>query len=165
MRHDQKGFTLLELVFVIILVGVLAAAAVSRYISLAKEAERTVFVYEIGTFSAAFSTYSLKQLAGNQTITANDFFINQKFYFSNYAGAFGDIDGTNCPAGYWAYQIGNASNGNWTVVVYRPKATLTQAFNWGGIQWIIYIVNGVTDASGKTIGLSLSEYASPLHIW
>ena len=165
MRMNQKGFTLLELVFVIILVGVLAAAAVARYVSLAKDAERAVFVYETGTFSAAFSTYSTKQLAGNQAITANDFFINQNFYFSNYAGAFGDVDGTNCPAGYWAYQIGNASNGYWTVVIYRPKAKLTQAFTWGGMQWIIYIVNEVKDAGGKTIGLRLSEYASPPHIW
>ena len=48
MRNNQKGFTLLELVLVIILVGVLAAAAVARYISLAKEAERAVVEYTIG---------------------------------------------------------------------------------------------------------------------
>jgi len=40
VRNNRKGFTLLELVFVIILVSVLAAAAVARYISLAKDAER-----------------------------------------------------------------------------------------------------------------------------
>jgi prepilin-type N-terminal cleavage/methylation domain-containing protein len=164
-RNNQKGFTLLELVLVIIIAGVLVAAAVTRYVSLAKDAERAVFVNEIGILSTAFSTYSMQQLTGNQTITANDFFINRNFYFSNYAGAFGDIDGNNCPAGYWAYQIGNASNGNWAVVVYRPKATLTQAFTWGGMQWIIYTVNEDIDASGKTIGLTLSEYAHPPHIW
>ncbi len=164
MRNNQKGFTLLELVLVIILVGILAAAAVARYISLAKEAERVVVEHTIGNLREALSIYTTKQLVSNQTITAQNPLTGLS-YVSNYAGAFDDVDGTNCPAGYWAYQIGNASNGGWVVVVYRPKATLTQAFTWGGMQWIIYIVNEVKDASGKTIGLTLSEYTPPLHIW
>jgi prepilin-type N-terminal cleavage/methylation domain-containing protein len=165
VRNNQKGFTLIELVFVIILVGILGAFAVSRYISLGKDAEQAVVLHETGTLPAAFSIYSLKQLVDNHTITANDFFTNSNFYFTNYAGAFSDVDGNNCPAGYWAYQIGDPIlNGNWAVIIYRPKATLTQAFTWGGMQWIIYTVNEVTDGSGKTIGLKLSEYPPP-HIW
>jgi len=50
------------------------------------------------------------------------------------------------------------------VITYRPKATLTQAFTWGGMQWIIFEVKGYTNASGTTIGLTLSEYP-PLHQW
>lgn len=164
VRNNRKGFTLLELVFVIIFVGVLAAAAVARYVSLAKDAERAVVEHTIGTLSEALSIYSTQQLVSNQTITAQNPLTGLS-YVSNYAGAFGDVDGTNCPAGYWAYQIGNASNNGWVVVVYRPKATLTQANTQSGIQWIIYIVNEVKDASGKTFGLGLSEYASPPHIW
>ena len=164
VRNNRKGFTLLELVFVIILVSVLAAAAVARYISLAKDAERAVVENTIGNLREALSIYTTKQLASNQAITAQNPLAGLS-YVSNYAGSFGDVDGTNCPAGYWAYQSGNASNGNWAVITYRPKATLTQAFTWGGMQWIIYTVNEVKNASGKTVGLSLSEYSPPLHIW
>jgi prepilin-type N-terminal cleavage/methylation domain-containing protein len=163
VRNNQKGFTLLELVLVIILVGVLAAAAVARYISLAKDAERAVVEYTIGTLSEALSIYSTKQLVSNQAITAQNPLTGLS-YVSNYAGAFGDVDGTNCPAGYWASQIGNASNNYWVVITYRPKATLTQVFTQGGIQWIIFEVKEYTNASGTTIGLTLSEYP-PLHQW
>jgi prepilin-type N-terminal cleavage/methylation domain-containing protein len=163
VRNNQKGFTLLELVLVIILVAVLAAAAVARYISLAKEAELAVVEYTIGNLPEALSIYATNQLTSNQPIIPQNPLTGLS-YVSNYAGAFGDVDGTNCPAGYWAYQIGNGSNGNWAVVIYRPNATLTQAFTWGGIQWIIFEVKGTIDASGTTIGLTLSEYPPP-HIW
>jgi len=49
-------------------------------------------------------------------------------------------------------------NDNWAVVCYRPSATLTQAFSWGGVQWIILVVDPVQDANGVTIGLSLDYY-------
>jgi prepilin-type N-terminal cleavage/methylation domain-containing protein len=163
VRKNQKGFTLLELVLVIILVGILAAAAVTRYISLAKEAERVVVENTISNLSEALNIYTTKQLVSNQTITAQNPLTGLS-YVSNYAGSFGDVDGSNCPAGYWAYQSGNASNGNWAVVIYRPKATLTQAFTWGGMQWILFEVKENKNAGGTTIGLTMSEYP-PLHQW
>jgi len=72
VRNNRKGFTLLELVFVIILVSVLAAAAVARYISLAKDAERAVVENTIGNLREALSIYTTKQLASNQAITAQN---------------------------------------------------------------------------------------------
>jgi prepilin-type N-terminal cleavage/methylation domain-containing protein len=162
-RNSQKGFTLIELVLVIILAGILVAVALARYTSLAKDSERVAVEKTISTLREALSNYSTQQLISHQTITVQNPLTGLS-YVSNYAGAFGDIDGTNCPAGYWAYQSGNASNGNWAVVVYRPKATLTQAFSWGGMQWIIFEVKEYTNASGTTIGLLLSEYP-PLHKW
>jgi prepilin-type N-terminal cleavage/methylation domain-containing protein len=163
VRHNPKGFTLIELVLVIIIAGVLVAVALARYTSLAKDAERAVVEITISNLSEVLSIYTAQQLTSHQTITVLNPLTGLS-NMSNYAGAFGDIDGTNCPAGYWAYQIGNSSNGNWAVVVYRPKATLTQAFSWGGIQWIIFEVKEYKNASGTTIGLTLSEYP-PLHKW
>lgn len=163
MKKQQEGFTLLELVMIIIVISVLGAVAIPRFISLSKDAERTSFEYEAQSLSSALNIYSMKQLASSQPITAHNPFDDVSV--SNYAGAFGDVDGTNCPPGYWAYQSGDASlNGNWAVVVYRAKSSLTQAFSWGGIQWIIYTVDVVTDTSGKAITLTLTEYP-PLHKW
>jgi prepilin-type N-terminal cleavage/methylation domain-containing protein len=166
VRKNRNGFTLIELVLIITLVSVLAVIAVARYISLQKEAERAVFTRTLITLSETLNMYSLNQLATNQTVTVHNPFTDLSS-LSNYAGTFPDVDGTNCPAGYWAYQSGNASNGNWAVVIYRPKATLTQAFVWGGMQWIIYDVTAVQNASGKIISLTLTESAAapPLHIW
>jgi len=72
VRNNQKGFTLLELVFVIILVGILATAAIARYISLAKEAERVVVENTISNLSEALNIFTTKQLVSNQTITAQN---------------------------------------------------------------------------------------------
>jgi prepilin-type N-terminal cleavage/methylation domain-containing protein len=163
MKKNQKGFTLLELVLTIIIISVLAAVAIPHFFSWSKEAERASFEYQRASLSTALNICSAKQLADGQPVTAQNPFDGASV--SNYAGAFPDVDGTNCPPGYWAYQGGDASlNGNWVVVVYRPKSTLTQAFSWGGMQWIIYTEDVMTDSSGKAIGLKLTEYP-PLHKW
>jgi prepilin-type N-terminal cleavage/methylation domain-containing protein len=163
MIKNQKGFTLLELVLTIIIISVLAAVAIPHFLSWSKEAERASFEYQRASLSTALNIYSAKELADGQLVTAHNPFDGASV--SNYAGAFPDVDGTNCPAGYWAYQSGSASlNGNWVVVAYRPKSTLTQAFSWGGMQWILYTEDVVTDSSGKAIGLKLTEYP-PLHKW
>jgi type II secretory pathway pseudopilin PulG len=163
MKKQEKGFTLLELVLIIVVISVLAAVAIPHFISLSKDAERASFEYQRKSLSVALNIYSMKQLAGNQPITMHSPF--DDISVSNYAGAFGDVNGTNCPPGYWATQSGDpVLNGGWAVIVYRTRSTLTQAFSWGGMQWIIYTVDVVTDASGKAIGLTLTEYP-PLHSW
>jgi prepilin-type N-terminal cleavage/methylation domain-containing protein len=163
MIKNQKGFTLLELVLTIIIISVLAAVAIPHFLSWSKEAERASFEYQRASLSTALNIYSTKQQADRQPITTHNPFDDASV--SNYAGAFPDVDGTNCPPGYWAYQGGDASlNGGWVVIVYRPKSSLTQAFSWGGMQWIIYQEDVVTDAGGRAIGLKLTEYA-PLHKW
>jgi len=163
MRKHQEGFTLLELIIIIIVLGVLAYFAIPLFLSQSKNAEEASFNYTLQSINTANDLYSMNQLASGQTITAHNPF-DDIATLSNYAGTFSDVESTNCPAGYWAYQSGDATNGNWAVIVYRPIATLTQAFSYDGIQWIIYVENIVPDSSGKTIGLSLTEYP-PLHQW
>jgi len=161
----RKGFTLLELALVLVIVGILAAGAMARYFSAAKDAERAGVESQIGSLSTGLYLYSSKQLASSQTISAHNPFNDLGSLPPNYSGSFPDVDGGNCPPGHWAYQSGDAVlNGNWTVVVYRPVATLTQAFTWSGMQWIIYEVRTVQNAAGTAIGLTLTEYPPP-HQW
>lgn len=163
MRKHQEGFTLLELVIIIIIIGVLAYFAIPLFINQSKNAEEANFNYSLQSINTANDLYSMGQLASGQTITAHNPFDDMTI--TNYAGAFGDVEPANCPPGYWAYQSGDASlNGSWAVIVYRPIATLTQAFSWDGFQWIIYEEDVVPDSSDNLIGLSLTEYP-PLHQW
>jgi prepilin-type N-terminal cleavage/methylation domain-containing protein len=164
IRSYQKGFTLIEVIAIIIIVGLIGAIAIPKYISLTKAAEQGNVESVIGSLRSALALYSAKQIVSMLPITAHNPFDDLSNRPSNYAGDFGDVDLTNCPPGEWAYQIGNDANGNWPVVCYRPIATLTQAFTWGGVQWIILVVHEVTDANGTTIGLSLDDY-SPAHQW
>jgi prepilin-type N-terminal cleavage/methylation domain-containing protein len=165
MRSYHKGFTLFEVIIIIIIVGLLAAAAIPKYISLTAAVEQGNVEAVIGSLRSALTLYSAKQIVNNQPITAHNPFDDLAVKPSNYAGAFPDVDLSNCPPGEWAYQSGDPGlNGNWAVVCYRPNATLSQAFSWGGVQWIILVVNPVLNANGVTLGLTL-DYYPPAPIW
>jgi len=163
-RGARRGFTLIEAVLVIVILAVLVAVALPAYVSMSKQAESASVEHLAGTLSSALNVYSAKMVAGGQTPTLANPFDELVSHPDNYAGAFGDVNLSNCQPGQWAYQMGDGSNGNWPVVTYRPRSTLATAFVWGGVQWIIYEVKPVTNAQGATVGLAMVEYA-PLHKW
>jgi prepilin-type N-terminal cleavage/methylation domain-containing protein len=161
--NGRKGFTLVEIIFVIIILGLLATLAIAKYVSFAKDAEHASFDSVMGSLSSALTVHSAQHLVGNQPITTHDPFDDLSSKPSNYAGAFPDVTLANCPPGYWAYQSGAAANGNWAVLCYRAKATLTQAFSWSGAQWIVVEINEVQE-NGVTVGFTL-DYYPPAPIW
>ena len=163
-KNCSKGFSLIELLAVILLVGILGTIIIVKYNAMSKSAEEESVVSMLGTLSAALDIYSTGQIVNSQTLTIHNPFDDLSVKPPNYAGAFGDVTDLNCPAGNWAYQSGNGSNGNWTVLVYRPNATLSQAFVWNNIQWIIFVINVNTDANGYPIGFSMTYYP-PAPIW
>jgi len=116
MRSNQKGFTLLEVIVIIIIVGLLGALAIAKYISLTKDAERGNVESVIGSLRSALNLYSSKQIVSMLPITAHNPFDDLAVKPPNYVGAFPDIDLSNCPPGSWAYQSGDPLNGNWAVV-------------------------------------------------
>ena len=164
VKSYQKGTTLIEVIVTIITVGLLGAAAIVKYISFTRDAERGSVESVIGSLRSGLILYSAKQTVNLQPITAHNPFDDLSTKPSNYAGAFGDVNLSNCQTGQWAYQSGDSSNGNWPVVVYRPIATLTQAFSWSSTQWIVLVVNEVKNPIGTTIMLTLDDYP-PAHQW
>jgi hypothetical protein len=165
MRNNQRGFNLVEIIIIIVIVGFLGALAIVKYISFTKAAERGNVESVIGSLRSALNLYSAHQMVNMLPITAHNPFDDLGTKPPNYAGSFPDVDLSNCPLGEWAYQAGDpVLNGNWAVLCYRPVSTLTQTFTWGGVQWIILEVKEVKNANGVTIGLSLDYYA-PVPIW
>ena len=148
----------------VVILGVLLAIAYPRFVNLSKDAEAAAAEATIGALASALNIYSVKQLAAGQPLVDHNPFDDLARPPGNYAGAFPDVDLSNCPPGQWAYQSSNASNGNWAVVLYRARASLTTAFSWGGAQWLIYEVKIQTNTAGQTVGLTLTEYP-PLHKW
>ncbi len=163
-RQRLRGFTYIELIVVIAILAVLLAISIPRFVNLKKDAEAGSVEATIGALHSALNIGVTQKRVSGQAIAPHNPFDDLARPPSNYAGAFGDVDLTNCPPGQWAYQSGNASNGNWAAVLYRPKNTLTTAFSWGGAQWLVYEVKADTNAGGQTIGLNLTEYP-PAHKW
>ncbi|MFA6383949.1 MAG: prepilin-type N-terminal cleavage/methylation domain-containing protein [Candidatus Omnitrophota bacterium] len=57
---SRKGFTLIELVMVIVIIGILAAVAIPKFVSLQTEAKRAVCQSNVGAIRTALSNFYAK---------------------------------------------------------------------------------------------------------
>lgn len=96
--QKQAGFTLIELVVVIVILGILAATAAPKFIDLTGDAKQSVMEGVKGSMNSAIDLAHSKALVGNQTGTTGQFKIGTVFYalengYPSAAGATG-ADGT-----------------------------------------------------------------------
>ena len=62
---NNKGFTLIELIMVTIILGILAAVAIPRYVSTVEAAEEAAEEAVISSIKAGLETYAVEQLISN----------------------------------------------------------------------------------------------------
>lgn len=63
----SKGFTLIELVMVIVIIGILAAIAIPRFINLRRDAQQAACDANIGAMRAALANYYARRALANTT--------------------------------------------------------------------------------------------------
>jgi len=95
---QQKGFTLIELVVVIVILGILAATAAPKFLDLTGDARESVMKGVQGSINSSISLVHAKALVGGQIGATGEIIIGSESYALVYgypaAAGVGDDDGT-----------------------------------------------------------------------
>jgi len=164
---NQKGFTLIELVVVMVILALLAAVAVPKFIDLQKQAEAASVKNVLGSVRSALSLRvaralvngeDLASLAYNGTAALNpmdDLLSNKP---ESYIGV---VNGNQpaTPNGIWY----DRSNGHWLMYKVKNQDIITGGWPNNGTN-IIHRIETVVE-NGKVVGLELTPTTNYEYTW
>jgi MSHA pilin protein MshA len=132
--RSQKGFTLIELVLIIVILGILAAVAIPQFINLQADAQASNNLAYIGALRSALSMRIAEQLVkvGNNDVAPTD--VIGTVATSNATGAFlqGRITTPSAPPATLTPNAGVCGTANWVSTVdIQGFATPTFSLNCG----------------------------------
>ena len=155
---NRGGFTLIELVIIIVVLGILAAIAIPRLFSVTKEAEMATVDTMVANLESALAIYVSRQYVEDQPIVGHNPFDDLSNVPANYVGVNDPVNPTNTPDGHWSYR----PTGGW--IMYNPKSSITGGWTSGGERFIIYQVQTVVDGT-DIVGLRLTTTGPYAYSW
>lgn len=156
--RDERGFTLIELVIIIVVLGILAAIAIPRLFSVSEEAEKAAVSNMISSLESTLGIYTAKQFVNSQPVVIHNPFDDLSNIPSNYVGVNDPVNPTNTPNGSWSWR----PTGNW--IMYNPRQPITGGWLSGGEQFIIYRVEVILDGA-DTVGIKLNTTPAYAYSW
>lgn len=117
-QQDPTGFTFIELMLVVVLLGILALLAVPRYIDLSEAAKTTVLISDVSTMERIIHFYSWTRDTPPDTNPSNPGGMTDAQWNQYAAGHLGDFIAGDWPTrtpwgGYYAYR---AYPANWSLI-------------------------------------------------